>query len=246
MNTRENFYVRKKEYWLKFFKKFLNNKKVNKLVLQKYFAPEKIPELKVKVLQEFEDLLPQVPDFGNTKVDRYSTDMIKNTQSLAFYRVLKSEGYPLRMIGQIMFEIAEVYYSNINPFVKYLIRAQSLSPSYINKYKKSIEERNRGYVDPDDYHCEFVEGDQQNLLFGLNYTNCAASQFLRKQNATELHPYLCVCDYPMFRAFNVGFNREQNIAAGGSMCAFRVYRNYPTPIGWPPEDLPEYKDYKFS
>jgi len=245
MNQTDNYYVQKKKYWLRFFNSIAKNKKVQKLVLEKYFEPERIPELWLKIQQQFEELLPQLPDFGRKKIDRFSIDMVKNAQSLAFYKVLKEEGLQTRMIGQIMFEIAEVYYESYNPLVKYYLHARSYSPFFKRKLKKQIEERKHS-VDPEDYHGDFVEGDQQNLVFGLNYTNCAAVSLLRKHNATEIHPYMCLCDYPMARAFRLGFNREQNIAIGGTVCAFRFYRNYPTPRGWPPEEVPEYKDFKFS
>jgi len=245
MKQAENFYVQKQSYWLKFFRGFVDNKKVQ-LVWKKYFEAEKLNEIKLKIQQQFEELLPQIPDFGQSKIDRFTIDMMKNSQSLAFYQVLKAKGVPLRTIGQMMFEITEAYYGSINPFVKFYLRARSYSPFFQRKLKNSLEKRKKSSAHPEDYHANFVEGDQQNLVFGLNYTNCAALYLLKKHNATEIYPYLCLCDYPMMRALNIGFNREQNIAIGGSICAFRVYRNYPTPRGWPPEEVPEYKDYKFS
>jgi hypothetical protein len=245
MNETQNYYVQNKGYWLKFLHRFTNDKRVDKFVFQKYFKPESIPELKLKVEHQFEDLLPEIPDFGRKKIDQFALDMMKSAQSLVFYQVLKAEGFEVRTIGQIMFEIAEIYYANLNPLVKFSMRTRCYSPSFQRKFKNTIEEQ-KGSLDPEDYHCDFVEGDQQNLAFGLNYTNCAGSYLLKKHDATEIHPYLCLCDYPMMRAFNIGFNRDQNIAIGGSMCTFRFYRNYPTPRGWPPEEVPEYKDFQFS
>jgi len=245
MNQTENFYVRNKDYWLRFLHGFIDGKRIQS-VWQKYFMLEELPEIKLNIQQQFEELLPQIPDFGQNKVDRLTTDMMKNTQSLAFYRVMNAKGIPLRTIGQMMHEFSEAYYENLNPFVKFFLRTRSYSPSYIRKLKKSIEKRNESPAHPENYHIEYVEGDQQNLVFGLDYSNCAATHLLRKHNSTELHPYLCLCDYPMMRALKIGFNREQNIAIGGSICAFRMYRNYPTPKGWPPEEVPEYKGYIFS
>lgn len=245
MEPINNFYVQKKDYWLRFLHRFTNDKRVHKFVFQKYFKPERIPKLKLDVEHQFEDLLPQIPDFGRKKIDQFSIDMMKTAQSLVFYQVLKAEGFEVRTIGQIMFEIAEIYYANLNPLMKFYMRARCYSTSFQRKFKNTIEEQ-KGSLDPEDYHCDFVDGDQQNLVFGLNYTNGAGSYLLKKHDATEIHPYLCLCDYPMMRAFKIGFNRDQNIAIGGSMCTFRIYRNYPTPRGWPPEEVPEYKDYKFS
>jgi hypothetical protein len=240
----ENFYVQKKEYWLKFFRSILNNKKVQQIVLRKHLNPEKFPELIVKIQQQFETLLPQIPDFGRKKITQFSVDMVKTALSLAFFRVLKGEGVQLRKIGQIMYEIAEVFYTNQHPLKKFLMRRFYSSSSVHKKIKSAIEQRKN--VDPEDYHCTFIEGDQENLLFGLNYTNCAGLHFLKHQNALEIAPYLCLCDYPMYRGFKIGFNRTQNLAIGGQMCAFRFYRDHPTPKGWPPEELSEYSDFKFD
>jgi len=245
MEKTDSLHVQKRTYWLKFLRSFMNDKKVEKFVLQKYFSPEKIPELRVKIEKQFEELLPQIPDFGQKKIGQFSIDMMKTAQSLVFYRVLQEEGVPLRTIGQIMFEIAEVYYKNMSPFVKLIMRIRCYSPYFQRKTKRLIEKRMQS-VHPEDYQTEFVEGDGENLLFGLNYTKCAATNFLKEHDAVELHPYLCLCDYPMMRGFNIGFNRGQNIAIGGSMCTFRIFRDYPTPAGWPPEEVPEYQNFQFG
>jgi hypothetical protein len=240
----ENLYFQKKAYWLKFFRSILDNKKVQQTVLRKYLNPEKVPGLKSKIQQQFETLLPQIPDFGRKKLSPLYVDMVKTALSLAFFRVLAGDGFQLREIGQIMYEIAEVFYGSQNPLKKYLARRYYSSPSIHKKIKTALERRKN--VDPEDYHCAFVEGDQENLLFGINYTNCGGLHFLRHQNALEIAPYLCLCDYPMFRGFKIGFNRTQNLAIGGQMCSFRFYRDYPTPKGWPPEELSEYRGFKFD
>jgi len=244
MATTNSYYFEKKDHWLKFYRNIMENKRVQRSVLQKYLTPEKVEELKKKIQQQFEELLPQIPDFGRKKINQFSTDMVKTALSLAFYRALKEEGFQLPEIGQMIFEIGEAFYGSMNPITKFIMRRFYLAASTPKKIKKMIDER-RLPVDPEDYHCTFVEGDHENLLFGLDYTNCAGLHFLRHQNALELAPYLCLCDYPIYRAINVGFNRSQNLAIGGSACMFRFYRNYPTERGWPPEAMTEYKDFKF-
>jgi len=245
MATTSSYYFQKKNHWLKFYRRIMENKRVQHSVLQKYLTPEKIEELKSNMQQQFEELLPQIPDFGRMQINQFSTDMVKTALSLAFYRVLKEEGFQLHVIGQMIFEIAEAYYGSLNPIMKFAMRRFYLSSSTHRKAKKAIEQRKLP-VDPEDYHCAFVEGDQENLLFGMDYTNCAGFHFLKHQNAIELAPYLCLCDYPIYRAINIGFNRSQNLAIGGTACTFRFYRDYPTERGWPPEEVTEYKDFKFK
>jgi hypothetical protein len=241
----ENLYVQKKEQWLKLFYSVVNNKKVHQEVFLKYYRPEKIPEMKSKTQKQFEKLLPDIPDFGMKKFNIFSRHLVNTALSLAFYRVLKAEGVELRTVGKILFEISEVFYSSLGHIRKFIMRRLYFSSLTQKKFKKILKERENN-VDPEDYHCTFVEGDKKNLLWGFNYTNCAGLHFLKHHNALELAPYLCLCDYPMYRGIKLGFNRTQNLAIGGTMCAFRFYRNYPTPRGWPPEEVEEYKSFEFT
>ncbi|MFX0064436.1 MAG: L-2-amino-thiazoline-4-carboxylic acid hydrolase [Candidatus Hermodarchaeota archaeon] len=239
-----NYYIQTKAHWMKFLFSLLNNKKVNREVFPKYVDASKIPALKLKIQQEFENLLSQLPEPTIKQNNQFTRFMVITAVSLAFYRILKEEGFGLHQIGQIIFEIADMYYMTMNPLIKRIERwFYSLSTSQ-KKIKNKLEEyKKKTEAIPTDYRVDFIEGDGENLLWGLNYTECGGLKFLKQQNALEIAPYLCICDYPMFRAIKVGFNRTQNLAIGGTMCDFRFYKNYPTPTGWPLESLDEYKDF---
>ena len=240
-----SYYAQKKKYWLKFLHKIIDNKKVHQKVFLKYFKPEKIADLKLKTHQQFEELLPHIPDFGIKRNTYFSRHMMNTALSFVFYRILRDENYDVHTIGKILYEITDVYYMSLNPLIKFLMRRSLFLPS-VTKKAKAILEARQNSVDPEDYHCIFIEGDNKNLLFGIDYTNCAGLHFLRHQNALELAPYLCLCDYPVYKAIKVGFNRSQNLAIGGNACSFRFYRNFNTPKGWPIEELDEYKNFKFT
>ncbi|MFX1250917.1 MAG: L-2-amino-thiazoline-4-carboxylic acid hydrolase [Promethearchaeota archaeon] len=239
-----NYYVQTKAHWMKFFFSIMNNKKVNREVLQKYIDAPKILELKSKIRQEFESLLSQLPEPTIKKNNQFTRFMIGTAVSLAFYRILKEEGFNLHQIGQILFETTDVYYMSMNPIIKRIEHWFYSSPISQKKIKSKLEEHKKiAEGSPPAYQVDFIEGDGENLLWGINYTECGGLKFLKQQNALEIAPYVCLSDYSMFRAIKVGFNRTQNLAIGGTMCDFRFYRNYPTPIGWPPENLNEYKDF---
>ncbi|MFX0090869.1 MAG: L-2-amino-thiazoline-4-carboxylic acid hydrolase [Candidatus Hodarchaeota archaeon] len=220
----------------------MNNKKINREVLRKYIDASKIADFKLKIQQEFENLLPQIPDINGKKKKLFTRFMVLTAVSLAFYRVLKAQGFELHQIGQILYETGEMYYMNLNPIIKRIMHWYYFSSISQKRIKNRIEEQ-KTEDNPADYQVVFIEGDGKNLLWGLNYTECGGLKFLKQQNALELAPYICLSDYSMFRAIKGGFNRTQNLAIGGDICDFRFYRSYPTPIGWPPENLPEYKDY---
>ena len=237
-----NYYVHTRKQWMKFLFSILNNKKVDREVFQKYIDPQKIPALKIKDQQEFESLLPQLPDPSTKKKNMFTTDMIKTAISLAFYRVLKEEGFGLHQIGQIMFETSVAYYNAMSPLTKLFMRWFYLFYPK-GRMKKKLEEHKKKVYSTES-QVEFIDGDGKNLLFGVNYTECAGLKFLKKQNAVELAPYLCPCDYPTYKAINVGFNRTQNLALGGTMCDFRFYKSFPAPpLDWPLVNVSEYKDF---
>jgi len=243
----ENYYVHTKKHWMKMLLSMLNNKKVNQEVVSKYIEASKIPRIKLKVQQEFENLLPQLPDpsLPMRKNSTFTRDMIKITVSIAIYRILKEEGFDVQQIGQFIYEVTEAYYMSLHPIVKRYMHwyfTSSLSRKWI-KYK--IGRYNKRTIrNPAEYQVEYVEGDGKNLLFGINYTECAALPFLKQQDALEIAPYLCICDYPMLKAINVGFNRTENLVLGGNMCDVRIYRDYPAPSSdWPPENISEYEDF---
>ncbi|MFX0016506.1 MAG: L-2-amino-thiazoline-4-carboxylic acid hydrolase [Promethearchaeota archaeon] len=244
MNSRikPNYYVQTKKQWMKNLSSIMDNKKVELEVFQKYIDPSKIPNLRLKVRREFESLLTQLPEPGSKKKSIFKTDMIKFTMSLAFYRVLKEEGFKLHQIGQIIYETSIVYYRAMNPITRLFMRWFYL---YYPKQrmKKQVEEYNKK-ANSTESKVEFVDGDGKNLLFGVNYIECAGIKFLKTQNALELAPYLCPCDYPVYQAINVGFNRTQNLALGGKMCDFRFYKKFPIPpLDWPLVNISEYKNF---
>ncbi|MFW9997934.1 MAG: L-2-amino-thiazoline-4-carboxylic acid hydrolase [Candidatus Odinarchaeota archaeon] len=238
----ENYYVHTKKHWMKFISGFLDNKKLEREVFQKYIDASKLPGFKLKVQQEFESLLPQLPEPSIKKNNMFTTDMVKFAFSLAFYRVLKEEGFGLEQIGQIIFEACDAYYMAMSPITKRIMRWYYLF--YPKQRMKKKIEKYAKIATPDESHVEFVDGDGKNLLFGVNYTECAGLKFLKKHNAVELAPYLCPCDYPMYKAISIGFNRAQNLALGGNMCEFRFYKSYPVPpLDWPLVHVNEYKDF---
>jgi len=161
---------------------------------------------------------------------------------LGFYRAILPYEKDIHQIGKMIYEMVENYYESLSIYEKKFIRWLYYSKLAQSKFKKSSIKR-KLWNYPGDYQSEFVEGDEKNIVWGFNYTECGAKKFLKTQNALELMPYLCINDYAMFKALNVGFKRTTTIGMQGDVCDFRFLKGYETPKGWPPEDLDEYKHY---
>lgn len=94
---------------------------------------------------------------------------------------------------------------------------------------------------PENWVGDFLEGDGKAFNYGFNFTACGWLKLIDKENAGDIAPYACLCDYARMRALGIGFKRSKTIAAGADMCDFRFIKDYQTPRGWPPEDLEENK-----
>lgn len=99
--------------------------------------------------------------------------------------------------------------------------------------KKCQDSQLRRY--PEDWVCEFVEGDGKDFDLGMDMTECGIYKFYKMQGAEQYVPYLCLGDYPQFRAFGIGMKRTQTLGNGAPKCDFRFKKRGKTPKGWPPE-----------
>ena len=239
MKTRqeENYYVKNKHKLMKFASSIIKNQKV----LLRHIDQDMIEPIIEEWIQEFEELLPDIPYIGGKK-NRLTFFLIAGIMSFVFYRVLKRHGKETREIGQMIYELTENYYESLSNFRKKIMRKIYYSNIIQTRFKKLCEERARLNY-PGDFQAVFVEGDGESLVWGFDYTECATAKFLESQNALELIPYLCPCDYAMYRALGIGFKRTQTIGLGGNVCDFRFVKDYNTPEGWPPEELEEFKQY---
>lgn len=238
----EKTYLHQKKLWIKLIKKIIDNKKVKQNLYLKYFKPNEVEVLKINVLKEFEYLLPQVPYIGTVKNNPFLIFLIFTAISLSFYRVLKKEGWEVEKIGQIIYEIADNYYGSMNPVIKKFLKWYIGSSIMLKRFRHA-EKCQKNNQNPWDYKASFIPGDSKNLLFGYDYTECGGLKFLKAQNAEEIAPYLCLCDYAMFQALKIGFKRSKNLALGANVCDFRFFKNYATPCGWPPNKLDEYQNF---
>ena len=237
----EKTYLHQKKLWIKLIKKIINNKKVEQNCYLKYFESNKVEALKMNVLKEFEYLLPQVPYIGTMKDNPFLIFLIFTVMSLSFYRVLKNESWEVDKIGQAIYEIADNYYGSMNPIRKKMLKWY-MGSLIMQKRLRHAEEYQKNNQNPWNYKARFIPGDSKNLLFGYDYTECGGLKFLKAQNAEEIAPYLCLCDYAMSRALKIGFKRSKNLALGADICDFRFFKNYVTPCGWPPNELEEYQN----
>ncbi|MFW9970070.1 MAG: L-2-amino-thiazoline-4-carboxylic acid hydrolase [Candidatus Odinarchaeota archaeon] len=238
-NTDKEYYIKNKKNIMKQFNSSF--KVVEKAVLPIYSDVD-VDRIEKEARFEFESLLSKLPYVGGDK-SPFTPLMLQSAQTIAFYKASKALNLAERIIGKLIYEVAESYTQSISPFKKWFFRKSMFSKKMKNFWREWLNESQKQQY-PENWVGEFIEGDNENFDWGFNFNECGCLKLLQKEDAEEIAPYICLCDYARMRALGVGFKRTRTIISGAEICDFRFIKNYQTQRGWPPENLDETKNYK--
>jgi hypothetical protein len=208
--------------------------------LKKYFEKDLVESWSKDAIKRFTDLLPDLPYIGGK--DNYFTQFLIMTAMLTpIVKIMHEEKIPERKIGQVMFEIAESFINLIPNFIQ---RRQGkklfTEESKIEWQKRCLASQEKDQ--PYDWVCEFVEGGEEDFSYGFNMTRCGNVDFWIKQGLEQYVPYLCLIDWPGWKAKEIEAIRTQTLAHGAENCDFRYVKSGSNcPRGWPPDELKEWK-----
>jgi len=169
--------------------------------------------------RQFEAFIPELPDFGskmlffNVIIESYALD-------LALYQGLQGRGISPEECAEIGMEAMEMRLEKIPPIIRKLIGRFWFSEMNIKSVQKqAAEQQLRRH--PGNWVGEFVAGDGREFDWGIDYTECGASKFMKSMGGTELAPYLCNYDHILSKYFHWGMTRTTRIAIGCDRCNFR-------------------------
>lgn len=210
-------------------------------ILAVHFGDDLAETIHKETWQEYEALLPEVPDIGGEN-NLNAENLLVSAYCLAKYRVLKARGQTTEEVGKIIYESYEAvadlpgWLGGIMGRLRYGRKYQE----YLRE--QAIQSQKRQY--PGDWVFTFVEGDGEAFDYGLDFTECGICKLYHAQGADELTPYMCLSDYVICKAFDRGFVRHKTLAEGADVCDFRYKAGresfvYPLRDGWPPKFLNE-------
>lgn len=237
MQDYSNYYIKRTPRLLKDFNKIIN---IERKILEPLFETAKINQILEESKSKILEFLPQLPYIGGKK--NISTfNIIEGAWVLAIIFPLEKEGLNNREIGKIIYDILKKYFDT-KPLSNWWNGRLMFSKFMMKKRKKKCQEApfqkySGGWVE------KYVEGDGKSYDFGIDITECGLYKLFKQYKAEKYLFYLCLSDYPMYRNFGIGFTRTQIIANGDPICDFRYKRGGATPEGWPPEKLPDWKEY---
>lgn len=235
----KDYYVKRKPKLMKNFSKELE---VARELLKRQFNEENVNELFSQMKSEYEKIIPEIPYIGGTK-NPFTSLLVGGMSSLAMFRVLENEGLTLRDIGEFYYKLRDIH----NKIRKNNLEKISKDPAqypfelaYVDFAKKMCESSKlRNY--PDDWVADYIEGDGKTFEWGFDFYECGIHKALKRLNAEKFVHLFCLADFSEANILGFGFSRTQTIGFGAPMCDHRYVKNYKTPKGWPPDDLPEYE-----
>lgn len=234
-----------KDYYIKrapkLMEEFSKHIEVARKILMRKFSDDKINELFTKMKAEYEMLIPRISYIGGNK-NSFTSLLVGGISSLAMFYVLEREGFKLREIGEFYIEFRDINNtirkSNLEKIGK--DPAQYPFESVYIDYAKKLCEASKLRNYPDDWVADYIEGDGKTFEWGFNFHECGFQKLLNRLGAERFVPFFCLSDFSEANILGFGFTRTQTLGFGATMCDHRYVKNYKTPRGWPPDDLPEF------
>lgn len=189
---------------------------------------------------QYKRLIPELPYVGGDKND-LNKILLLTSAYIPIVKVLKNEGISLRQNGHMIVTTADYGYQKEIPwFVKSYLRWNYFSDSRKRKKKTAaLLSQEKRY--PEDWVFNYVEGDGLTFDYGITYSECGLRKFWINQNLEEYVPYLCLCDYAIWKAIGVEVKRTKTLGNGATECDFRyIKKGSGVPPAWPPESHPEW------
>jgi hypothetical protein len=213
--------------------------------LVKEYLMKQYEEAKVDLWLEqsrlkYKQLIPELPYVGGEKND-LTRILLSTSAYIPIVKVLRDEGMSTRQIGQMIVTAADDAYQKKIPWlVKRYMRWNYFSNSGKQKKKAAaLLSQKKRY--PGDWVFRYEEGDGRTFDYAVIYSECALKKFWTSQDLKEFVPYLCLCDYAIWRAVGIEVKRSKTLGNGSSECDFKYLKkgsNVQPP--WPPELHPEW------
>lgn len=214
-----NYYTSQKSQLLRNFDKVV--KRLKKVYVFPY--DDDVTDILVReTRQEYEALIPQLPYIGGKK-NPLTRALIISAWALAQYRVLKRHGKTVEESGKLFREVFEAVLNSYPKLLLHCLGRLSFTKFWVKQLKKQAA-KSQELQYPGDWVYTFVEGVDKEFDYGIDYSECGVCKYLQAQSAPELAPFICLLDFPMYKAFGARLVRTMTIAEGADKCDFRLKR----------------------
>jgi hypothetical protein len=211
-------------------------------VLSGQVPPELIPNLITETKASFPGLLTELPYLGGDQ-NLFNASIIAGVAGLAYIRTLEKSKIPPEVIQKSLYDIYSQAYSSLPGIIKKVLMWNEFSSKHMHQLEEFATFTQKREF-PENYVVKFVPGNGSDFDYGFDCLDCAVMKFYLRMGAKEFLPYICIGDFAQSRAIRTGLTRKTTLFMGGECCDFRYKRNSLGLVGYPLENLPEYKPQK--
>ena len=181
--------------------------------------------------REYTGLIPDIPYIGERNV--MLLFLLPAGRYRALYRTMRNHGYPAEEAKQVVYQMGEASIRAVPAVARWAIGKIWFAGWFRRRLQRGAAESQQGAY-PDGYVFRYVEGDGRDFDYGVDYTQCAACNFLEAQEALELAPIACAVDKVASEALGWGLSRTTTLAEGHERCDFRFKKGGKTAVPLPP------------
>lgn len=207
-------------------------------------SPEKIKETQNYFLSQIEKHLENFPYIGEKDLGRVFLNIVLMTPlMITLFDTAEKLDIPQRDAGFYLYKRLQTLNRAIPAPFRWLQRKILLgSPG--KKAMKDLALRSQKKKYTGDWVFEYIPGDGKTFQYKAIFSECAIEKYLKSINKVHILPYLCLTDWVGWNEIKINASRTQTLGCGGTCCNFTyVGEGKPEYEAWPPEKLPERKNY---
>jgi hypothetical protein len=223
MGTAGGHYVSRTQKLLKSFDKTASL--VRDSVVERY-GSDLAEAIRKEARDEFEKLIPDIPYIkGPPALNLF---LRITAMEISVYKAMKKLGKTPPEAWEICHEALTLRTERIPKILRLLMKYYLFTGFVKNRARKVA---GKSQKEPfGDFAFKYVEGDGKEFDWGVDYTGCANYEFVKRQEAKDFAPYVCLSDIALSRAMGWGLIRTETLADGCDRCDFRFKKGGKTRI----------------
>ncbi len=196
-------------------------------VLHHYFSPSDLQSILKMIPSSREQIYNALPfdSCPDSKQDPLAGNLDNSITLIALYKILTRYGFEADNTGRLLYRCCKEFFELPPVMSHYREKGKrKFHQEYLEKLKQRAGASKLGGCYG--FVFDFVlPGDSDTWEYGIDYTRCGILEAARTAGALEVMPYLCLADYPIYRAFGIGLRRSGNLGANNPCCDFRFYQD---------------------
>ncbi len=196
--------------------------------LRKVLGNEKYQQFQVISKQSLENMLPNVPDIGDSI---FSLNYNYGPCYFSWYQALRDLGLDQEAAGKMIWQINEDFVKFVpKPLLHWFAKNMYLGV-FRRKAKTAEQQGKAGTLHPFDWRVEYLDIDKH--TFGINIYECGMLKLADQLGYREMFPQVCRMDYLFSHYFDNAFRRSGTLADGNICCD--CWYQFPGKCEWAPE-----------